>query len=301
MRGVISWAIAIVITLVAVFFQRSTGPSHPSKELMEVNGGDFKAVFPRSLVRPKNNDPANAANATNDPATLLTVKIRCTPEDQEKLIGAVLYYRRYPGTDNYTPIVPSFSTEEDELLVNAEIPVQPAAGKISYYLQLIGHQGVVANSEHIILRFRDHVPAVILILHILFVFFAFLFSNFTGLYTFAGNVRINPYALTTMLLLVAGGFILGPVVQKYAFGVWWSGWPLGGDMTDTKTLIAFLSWTVAYVINRIPCSAAAICRWRRYLYLAAALVTMAVYSIPHSTAGSEYDYQSGTIVTGNKE
>jgi hypothetical protein len=291
MRGVICWILAIVITLAAVFFQRSTGPSNPAKEQMEVSEGFFNAVFPRSLVRPKNNDPA----------TLLTVKIRCTPEDQEKLIGAVLYYKRYPGTDNFTPVVPSFSTDNDELLVNAEIPVQPAAGKITYYLQLIGHQGVVVNSEHNILRFRDHVPAAILILHILFIFFAFLFSNFTGLYTFAGNVRINPYALATILILFTGGFILGPLVQKYAFGVWWSGWPLGGDMTDTKTLVAFLSWVVAYIINRIPCSAAGFCRWRRYLYLVAALVTMAVYSIPHSTAGSEYDYNTGTVVTGNRE
>ncbi len=291
MRGVISWAIAIVITLVAVFFQRSTGPSHPSKELMEVSEGSFKAVFPRSLVRPKNESST----------TPLTIEIRCTPEDQEKLIGAVLYYKRYPGTYDYAPVVPTFSTDDDKLLVNAEIPVQPAAGKISYYLQLIGHQGVVVNSEHNILRFRDHVPSVILILHIMLMFFTLLFSNFTGLYTFAGNVRINPYALATIFILFAGGFILGPLVQKYAFGVWWSGWPLGGDMTDTKTLVAFITWVVAYVMNRIPCSAAGFCRWRRYLYLAAALITMAVYSIPHSTAGSEYDYQSSTVVTGNRE
>ncbi|MFA5753151.1 MAG: hypothetical protein WC910_08785 [Bacteroidales bacterium] len=291
MRGVICWIIAIVITLVAVFFQRSTGPSHPSKELMEVSGGSFKTVFPRSLVRPENNNTA----------TLLTVKIRCTPKDQEKLIGAVLYYKRYPGTDNFTPVVPSFSTEDNELLVNAEVPVQPAAGKITYYIQLIGQEGIVVNSEHNILRFRDHVPAVILILHIMIIFFAFLFSNFTGLYTFAGNVRINPYALATMLLLFAGGFILGPLVQKYAFGVWWSGWPLGGDMTDTKTLVALVAWITAYVLNRIPFSAAGFCRLRRYLYLVAALITMAVYSIPHSTAGSEYDYQTGTVMTGNRE
>ncbi len=291
MRGVISWAIAIVITLAAVFFQRSTGPSHPAKELIEVNEGSFKAVFPRSLVRPGNNEPT----------TLLSIKIRCTPEDQKELIGAVLYYKRYPGTDNYTPVVPSFTVNENELIANASIPVQPAAGKITYYLQLIGHQGIIVNSNHNILRFRDHVPAVILILHILFVFFAFLFSNFTGLYTFAGNVRINPYALATILILFTGGFILGPLVQKYAFGVWWSGWPLGGDMTDTKTLVAFFSWIAAYVVNRVPCSRAGFCRWRRYLYLAAALITMAVYSIPHSKAGSEYDYKTGTVVTGNRE
>jgi len=83
--------------------------------------------------------------------------------------------------------------------------------------------------------------------------------------------------------------------------VWWSGWPLGGDVTDTKTLVALVVWITAYLLNRIPFSAAGFCRWRRYLYLAAAVITMAVYSIPHSTAGSEYDYQSGTVVSGNRE
>jgi hypothetical protein len=55
------------------------------------------------------------------------------------------------------------------------------------------------------------------------------------------------------------------------------------------------------MLNRIPFASARFCRWRRFLYLAAALVTMAVYSIPHSTAGSQYDYKKGTIVTGRDQ
>jgi len=288
MKAIYSWTLAVIITLIAIFFQRNTGPSHPGKRLMEVNGTSFKASFPRSMERPR--------DKTSD--TKLTVSLRSKDNAEDRIIGAILYYKRFPGNDNYTAVVPSFSLDKDKLLIDCMIPVQPAAGKISYNLQILGKDGTTVNSQETILRFRDYVPSSVLMLHILLIFFAFLFSNFTGIYALSGNTRINRFALVTILILIAGGFILGPLVQKYAFGVWWSGWPLGGDMTDNKTLIAILVWIVAYILNKIPFSSPVICRWRRYLYLAAALVTIAAYSIPHSTAGSEYDYQTGTIVTG---
>jgi len=291
MKGIFSWGLAVIITLGAVYVQRSTGPSQPEKQRMEVNAASFAVSFPRSLVRPANRDPE----------TLLTVTFRSAVEDRNQILGAVLYYKRYPSDDPFKAVVPSFSVDKEKMFLNAEIPVQPSAGKITYYIQLIGGDGTTVNSAETTLRFRDHVPGVALILHILFVFFAFLFSNFTGIYAFARDVKINPYALITIIMLFTGGFILGPLVQKYAFGVWWSGWPAGGDMTDNKTLIALLTWAAVYMLNRIPFASARFCRWRRFLYLAAALVTMAVYSIPHSTAGSQYNYEKGTIVTGRDQ
>ncbi|HNR28687.1 MAG TPA: hypothetical protein PKY83_05470 [Bacteroidales bacterium] len=287
MKGIYFWTLAVIITLAAVFLQRNTGPSHPGKEVMEVNGSFFKASFPRSLIRPRD-------NASN---TKLTIELSSTDNAQDRIFGAILYYRQYPGSGNYSAIVPVFATAKDKLLVNCMIPVQPTAGKISYYLQLLGKDGTTVNSQETIMRFRDYVPTPVLMLHILLIFFAFLFSNFTGIYSFADHSRINRFALVTILILFAGGFILGPMVQKYAFGVWWSGWPLGGDITDNKTLIAFLAWVIAYILNKIPFSSPRFCRWRRYFYLAAALITIVAYSIPHSTGGSEYDYQTGTIVT----
>ncbi|MCK7537691.1 MAG: hypothetical protein MZV63_45435 [Marinilabiliales bacterium] len=46
------------------------------------------------------------------------------------------------------------------------------------------------------------------------------------------------------------GMILGPVVQKYAFGDLWTGIPFGWDLTDNKTLIAVFAWILAVVMNR---------------------------------------------------
>ena len=49
----------------------------------------------------------------------------------------------------------------------------------------------------------------------------------------------------TLVFLVAGGFVLGPIVQHQAFGAYWTGIPFGFDLTDNKVLIALVAWGVA--------------------------------------------------------
>jgi hypothetical protein len=74
--------------------------------------------------------------------------------------------------------------------------------------------------------------------------------------------------------------ILGCIVQKYAFGAYWTGVPFGFDLTDNKTLIAFLGWaaaTMAVEKNRHP----------KFWTVTAAILMLAVYAIPHSLFGSE--------------
>ena len=90
--------------------------------------------------------------------------------------------------------------------------------------------------------------------------------------------------LVAMVLLTVGGLILGPVVQKYAFGALWTGWPLGTDLTDNKTAIAFLAWLPAVVLalRRRPALWTVVLGW---------VVMMGIYLIPHSLRGSEIDWQ----------
>jgi hypothetical protein len=85
---------------------------------------------------------------------------------------------------------------------------------------------------------------------------------------------------------IPGGLILGPIVQKYAFGALWTGWPVGEDLTDTKTLAFVVAWIAAWVVSR---------RWpraARWAVLGAALVMLAVYLIPHSVRGSQLDWST---------
>ncbi|MDZ7774483.1 MAG: hypothetical protein U5L09_02140 [Bacteroidales bacterium] len=97
---------------------------------------------------------------------------------------------------------------------------------------------VKLSQEPVIIRFKGAVPDYILIPHILLMFAAMLFSTRAGLEVVLKRKRTLLYATVTVITLFLGGLILGPVVQNYAFGDYWTGWPFGHDMTDNKTLVS---------------------------------------------------------------
>ena len=79
-------------------------------------------------------------------------------------------------------------------------------------------------------------------------------------------------------------YVLVPhFVQNFAFGEYWTGIPFGTDLTDNKTLIAFVSWLIALLAllkTKQPTP------W----IVAAAIVTLVIFLIPHSVFGSELKY-----------
>jgi hypothetical protein len=174
----------------------------------------------------------------------------------------------------------------------ADIPQQPAAGKIQYYIELTDSKGtrIIQKETPVVIRFKGTVPSSVLTPHILIMFIAMLFSTAAGLLAVAKVSSYKKYAIWTLVLLTAGGMILGPIVQKYAFGQLWTGIPFGWDLTDNKTLIAFAFWILAVVMNR---------KKEQPLYtILAAIVLLLVYSIPHSMFGSELDYSTGQVTQG---
>ena len=172
------------------------------------------------------------------------------------------------------------------------LPHQPPAGKLMYQVTLMdGKDHVVLNKEPTVIRFKGDVPAWILIPHILIMFIAMMMSTRTGMEALAKGGKTYKYAWITLVALFVGGMILGPIVQKYAFGEFWTGLPYGYDLTDNKTLIALVFWVLAV--------------WRlfrksenRTWPVVAMVVLLLVYMIPHSMFGSTLDYSSGTVMTG---
>jgi hypothetical protein len=174
----------------------------------------------------------------------------------------------------------------------AEVPQQPAAGKIQYYFEITDSRGTQSyfKESPIVIRFKGGVPAFVLIPHILFMFMAMLFSTLAGLMAVIKYPLYKKYSIWTLIVFIAGGMVLGPIVQYYAFGDLWTGIPFGWDLTDNKTLIALIFWILAVAMNR---------KKDRPLYTAlAALVLLLIYSIPHSLFGSELDYTSGQVIQG---
>jgi hypothetical protein len=161
------------------------------------------------------------------------------------------------------------------------------AGKLAYRA-VLNDQGkdiVLTGDEPIVIRFKGPVPTALLLAHVLVIFAAMLFSTRAGIAALDRGSDPRRLAAWTAVLFFVGGFILGPLMQKFAFDAWWTGFPLGRDLTDSKTLFAMLAWVVALVAGRGG-------RKNRGWVLAASVVTLIVFLIPHSLLGSELRYNA---------
>lgn len=285
MKNILCWVLAILITLIAVVYQRMTGPTSPKKIKFELSGKEYSTKLSRSLETSVTLSEAGGDYETMGKKSVMEIVVPGSPEN----LKIELFYRIYPGNDTIKSITATKTGDTFSIL----LPSQPPAGKIAYFVEFYdGSNSTIAGlDESILLRFKNPVPVWVLIPHILLVFIAMLLSTYTGILAFTNSGKVGKYALLVIITFGLGGLVLGPVVQKYAFGAFWTGWPFGEDLTDNKTLVAFLLWLVAWLGNRK--------KSRRWWYIAAAIIMLLVYSIPHSTAGSEYNYEKGEVVTGS--
>lgn len=260
---ILFWTLAVIITLGASIYQRKTGPTLPKKISVELNNKDYILSFPRSASEGGNSITLNISD-TN--------------------INAKLYYRKYPTNDEYTEL--EFKRKGNNLL--ALLPIQPKAGKLEYYVRV--NNRTLFQNEPLIVRFKGNVPLGVLIPHIILMFISMLFAIYGLILSIANKPNIKRYLILTIISLVIGGFIFGPIVQKYAFGVYWSGFPFGYDLTDNKTLIAlvFLLLALPFLKRKML----------RYVAIIAFVVMISIFCIPHSLRGSELNTKTGVVESG---
>ena len=207
-----------------------------------------------------------------------------------------LLWRRYPTRDDWqsVPLAQRVSADGDTELAGL-LPRQPPAGKLEYRLELtspVGAQAVPAapnaDGEHLVMRFKDPVPVVVLAPHVLMMFLALLLGLRSGIGAALGIDGWQRYVVPTAACLTIGGMVLGPIVQKYAFGAYWTGFPFGYDLTDNKTLAGWLGWLLAAGAVRATLGLKP--AWARGLVIVSTLVMLSIYLIPHSLRGSQLDY-----------
>ena len=190
-------------------------------------------------------------------------------------------FRRHGTGDDSTRLE---MARHGESLV-ALLPHQPPAGKLDYQVVLVKGTATARLSGPATLRFRGDVPAWVLVPHILAMFLGMMWATRAGLEKFSPSPDYGKLIAGTLLLLGIGGLILGPAVQKYSFDAWWTGWPIGADLTDNKTAVAWLAWLAAWIAHRRGTASTG------WWALAAALVTLIIFAIPHSMFGSELRYR----------
>jgi hypothetical protein len=280
------WLLALLLTVLVSVYQRVSGPTYPVRGKEILGGAEIAYTFSRSWT-------------SGQPLPVMITTIGGIDE-------AWLLYRRYPffGGDDWTRV----SLEKKAGGFHGFIPSQPPAGKMIYQVEVsvAGKHYRLNGDRPTLARFKGMVPAVLLIVHILFMFGGLLLAFRTGLETLRHDGLQNPYGAGpegprgggrwqrmvpwTLAAVCIGGLLLGPLVQKYAFGAFWTGFPLGRDLTDSKTLFAVLAWLGAFLLRKKS----------RWWTVAATVIMIAVYLIPHSVLGSELDYRTGKVGTAQK-
>jgi hypothetical protein len=260
-RASVQWTVAVVLTLISAVWQRWSGPTYPAKGTVLVGGQTIAFNLPR----------------TNS----ITDRQKVVVEVANPSITGTVEWRHYPTSEPFRalPMARQGRYLETEIPPPPE-PLMPMAGKLEYRVRLS------AAGEHVafpalaaVTRFKGDVPLWILIPHVAAMFFGMLFSTRAAVAAiFGGPTRL--WGFLTVALLLFGGFVLGPIVQKLAFGAYWTGVPWGYDLTDNKTLIAAAAWILAALQMRHG-------RRARVAVVVATIVTMTVFAIPHSVWGSE--------------
>ena len=254
------WLIAFVLSVFMGAYQRITGPTYPASGELKLG----EQIIKYRLDRTHGGDG-------DHPIEINVV---------DGSICGELIWKRFKTDDEWTSV--EMNRENGKLV--AYLPHQPPAGKLIYKIILQKNDQVVVLPEEkeVVIRFKGAVPILILIPHIIFIFSAMLLSARTGLEYF-NKKNFKILTILTFIFIIAGGFILGPFAQYYAFGEFWTGFPYGHDLTDNKILIAFIFWLLALF---------AVFKSKRPIkfVIIASIVTFLIFLIPHSLLGSELDY-----------
>lgn len=268
MKVLLYWLLAILITLGAVIYQRKTGPTYDKKVKVSIENDEYNFKLIRSHGGEKD------------------CNIELEVADQN--ISGIVEYKKFPTKDDWTKI--EMNREAGNLI--CILPHLPPAGKYEYKITLVRNtQNFPLNDGHpVIVRFKGAVPDAVLIPHIFLMFFAMLLGNLAGIMAIFKYRKYKFFTNITVITLFVGGLILGPWVQWYAFGEAWAGVPFAWDLTDNKTLVAFIFWGIAFFVNR---------KKERPIYtIIASIVMLVIYAIPHSMFGSQLDPETGEIIQG---
>jgi len=263
MKKILLWLLALIITIFLLAYQRITGPTYPIQEKIQIGDTEISGRLERSHVN------------TED----YQIKINVP----NKNIQGTILLRIFRAQNEWTK---KEMKREGNYLVGS-LPKQLAAGKLEYKVLFKDpHNKVSLSGERpVVIRFKGPVPSFIVLTHILFIFAAFLFSIRSGLEALIPGSNPRKIAIWAVVFLFVGGMILGPIMQKFTFDSFWTGFPFGKDLTDTKTLIALAFWIAALAACRKKSPKIS----RRWI-LAASCVMLIIFLIPHSLLGSEFDY-----------
>ena len=152
-------------------------------------------------------------------------------------------------------------TDDGDGVWRAALPEFDKGTKIYYALELYRGNDRAARipeeeGSFLFIKYKGKVSAVVLTLHILFMFASFYFMVqclWSAIGILAGRAwkaEAVGHARWVLISSFIGGWPLGFILNYQAFGVVWEGIPFGYDITDNKTQIMFVFWLVSLLLVR---------------------------------------------------
>ena len=279
LRSILFWILAVIITIGCLSYQDKTGPTYPLEDDIEVFGNVVHFKFLRSETI----------------GTDLQIMLK---DPIPSGVSGFVKYRRYKSHDEWSTVQMEPGNFESKARMKVEsvkgtgvkLPsLQERAGKYEYFVFITNadEESVsVTGDKPIYARYKSEIPDWALVIHILTIFISMAIAIRTVLEAIV-NGKFKWMIWASIISLLVGGFVFGPIVQWYAFGVLWSGIPFGHDWTDNKVVFELIFWFIAAYMNRGN-------RRNRGSVYFAGIATLLVYFIPHSIFGSEYNYQTGS-------
>jgi len=219
------------------------------------------------------------------------VKVILSGNGAEQVSGR-LYYTVDEGVEQST--VMNFS--DDRTLVG-NLPVGEIGKRLYYRIELTQNGDLKASlaptdMRGYLLKYKGPVSAFVLIPHILLMFLGVFFSFIALFYGFdllLGRNKIKQAAIAVLLSFFCGfigGVLIGIEVSHEVFGgSGWGGWPVGNDVTDTKTEIFLLFWLITMIFGWAGLSGRELKVSNKVfgtMIIISFVVTLAAFLVPHS-------------------
>jgi hypothetical protein len=289
--------VAILITMALLFVARKASQRVVSNVSESVTAGELTLQHVCSHIA--RGDTASARLDVRVDGGLLpdgsVIALYFTPRVGGERPAATAAYRRGEAL-----VVPG-----EGLVYRATVPNQGRGTEFAYYFQLESSAGAVvaalpssvsgSGASNLWFRFEGEGATWLLVTHIAGMFGAFLLMVLAFM-TACENLRIKPVkvrlgkqVLWSTIILFMGTFPIGIWLEYQVYGTYWTGIPLGRDITDSKALIVFVYWLFLLIMLKGSALAAEPRRdlvkptVARILTIVGVLISIGLYLIPHSS------------------
>ncbi len=223
---------------------------------------------------------------------VIRVNVKSTAPAEQQTV--VLYYRIGP---DWTGV--AMKQVGEESIYEAEIPPQPRGTAVRYYIELRTAAGskirLPSNAPErlYVVRFQGVAPDWVRVSHSLLLYSALALTLVAAILAYLvvkGRTNLStkiPFLVGLAAVLYAvGGVVLQMLFSWYVDARLWSGFPVGSNPADTKSLVLVLFWGIVALLTRtrvfrgLEASTVVRSTELAVLVLAGAILTLILFLLP---------------------